>query len=293
MIIKELLKTTDQLGLLNVSPEVLSDAGNLIVRLSPYPLVARIAKLFDGDSPTFWKNVLFQELKVAEHLIKHKVPVITFSTLLHPGPHKVGSTWMTLWEYVPLTTLPAIEGEKAIDMLNEMTRALYSYKRPLQTLGAWKNVVQGAEYLDKRNEKDERIQCLLEEYENINKVIKNVDLFPAHGDAHPNNLIPSPSGWKWIDFEDVSLMPKFWDFASFIGNITLFQGLKHPVVDYVLNLESVISDKKSFEFALKSRIVMSITTNLSLALDGNGDLDFGISQLNCLKDFLLLIKNGI
>jgi hypothetical protein len=143
MIIKELLKTTDQLGLLNVSPEVLSDVGNLIVRLSPYPLVGRIAKLFDGDNPTFWKNVLFQELKIAEHLIKHKVPVIAFSTQPQPGPHKIGSTWMTIWEYVSPTTLPAIEGEKAIDMLNEMTMALYSYKGTLQTLGAWKNVVQG------------------------------------------------------------------------------------------------------------------------------------------------------
>jgi thiamine kinase-like enzyme len=118
-----------------------------------------------------------------------------------------------------------------------------------------------------------------------------VDLYPSHGDAHPKNLLPSSKGWQWIDFEDVSLMPKFWDIASFIGNTALFHGLKHPMVAYVLNLKDIAADKQSFRFALKARAIMSITMNLSLALDGSDNLDFATSQLDRLDDFLSTIES--
>ncbi|WEG11701.1 phosphotransferase [Pullulanibacillus sp. KACC 23026] len=290
-IIKDLLKATDRLGLLNTNPEILSDAGNLIVRLTPYPIVARIAKLFEDDDPYFWKNVLLQELEVVGYLEKNNVPVVSFTTQIPAGPHKIGSTWMTLWEYIAPLEIPPLKGKEVINMLNVMIKALNNYGGPLQIFGAWKNVNQAAEYLTKLDDKDKRILLLLKEFEKVDKDIRQLELFPAHGDAHPNNLIPSSNGWRWIDFEDVSLMPKFWDLASFIGNITLFKGLEHPVADYVLNLESVASDKKTFQFVLKARVIMSITTNIALALEGNGDLDFALAQLDNFANFLSIIEN--
>ncbi|GGH86497.1 hypothetical protein JOD43_003574 [Pullulanibacillus pueri] len=290
-LIKALVKRAPQLGLSNIDPVILSDAGNLIVHLSPYPIVARIAKLFDGDNSTFWKNVLLQELKVVEYLERHKVPVISLVKDVSPGPHKIDSTWMTLWEYIAPVELPPLESQEAISMLNVLSKALKSYEGPMQVLGAWKNVNQAAEYLTKREDKDERILVLLEEYEKVYKDIRRLELFPAHGDAHPNNLIPSSQGWKWIDFEDVSLMLKFWDLASFIGNTCLFQGLKHPTVTHVLNLEDVVADKSTFIFILKARVIMSVTTNLALALEGNGDLDFAFSQLHLFDSFITSIED--
>ncbi|WP_229725650.1 phosphotransferase family protein [Calditerricola satsumensis] len=43
--------------------------------------------------------------------------------------------------------------------------------------------------------------------------LSEADVLPAHGDAHLGNLLASPQGWLWIDFEDASRMPRFWDLA--------------------------------------------------------------------------------
>jgi hypothetical protein len=164
-IILELLKKTDQLALSNVAPEILSDAGNLIVHLHPYKIVARIAKLFDGDDPAFWKCIWEQELKIVEHLLNHQVPVVSYTTHVPPGPHKVGLSWMTLWDYVAKSALPPPDKEQAIDMLNDMTEALNLYQGPLHRLGAWKNVDQAVEKLKEWKVNDARVLRLLKVYE--------------------------------------------------------------------------------------------------------------------------------
>lgn len=81
--------------------------------------------------------------------------------------------------------------------------------------------------------------------------------------------------------------------ASYIGNTALFHGLKHPVVDHVLTHTMIASDKSSFELALKARVVMATTTNLALALSGNGYLEFAYSQLAHINDFIGIINNGL
>lgn len=58
----------------------------------------------------------------------------------------------------------------------------------------------------------------------VNERVQSEVLYPAHGDAHPGNRLATGIGWRWIDFEDISLMPKFWDLASCIGNTALFHG---------------------------------------------------------------------
>ena len=46
---------------------ILRDAGNLIVHLSPFPIVARVANLSEGDDPNFWRTIWSYEIKVATH----------------------------------------------------------------------------------------------------------------------------------------------------------------------------------------------------------------------------------
>ena len=174
-------------------------------------------------------------------------------------------------------------------MLNDLVKAMSDFKAPLPPLGVWRNVNQAADYL--YSIKDDRISRLLSEYEEVNVMIRNESLYPAHGDAHRGNLIPSSTGWRWADFEDVSLMPKFWDFASFIGNTALFHGLKHAVVQSVL--QTIVSqDQPSFQFALKARIIMAPMTNLASALQGHGDLDFAQAQLERANEFLVILNNS-
>ncbi len=58
---------------LEEEPVVLSDAGNLTLWLRPYPLVARV--LFAGDDANFWGAVWQRELRVANHLTRHGIPL--------------------------------------------------------------------------------------------------------------------------------------------------------------------------------------------------------------------------
>lgn len=214
----------------------------------PIQLVARVAKLFDGDDSNFWREIWLYEIKVSKHLIERRIPVVPCSSLVPPGPHQVGNTWMTLWEYVEPASLPKLSVKQAIDMVNDLVKAMSDFGEHIPPLGAWRNVNQAANHLRSIKD-DDRISKLLLAFEQVNERIQNVALYPAHGDAHPGNLLPSSSGWRWIDFEDVSLMPKFWDFACFIGNTALFHGLRHPTVEYVLTKSMVSTDKKSFQFA--------------------------------------------
>jgi len=39
------------------------------------------------------------------------------------------------------------------------------------------------------------------------------ELRPVHGDAHPGNLVATPDGLIWIDFEHICLGPREWDLA--------------------------------------------------------------------------------
>jgi hypothetical protein len=292
--IEEVLAVGRRLGLTNTTPIVLSDAGNLTVHLAPYSIVARIVKLFPGDNPYYWREVWARELRVVHHLITRGVPVVPFTTIVPPGPHQVGDTWMTLWEYVSPASLPTLSGKHAIDMINKLTGAMADFQEPLPTLGVWKNVSKAVENLRSITDKGDHIADLLLAFEQVDEKMKSYNkLFPAHGDAHPRNLIASSTGWRWIDFEDVSLMPQFWDFASFIGNTALFHGLKHPIVEYVLSQNMIANDKPAFQFALRARVIMSTTTNLSLALVGHGDLDFAHSQLERINDFLALLDKGL
>jgi hypothetical protein len=201
---------------------------------------------------------------------------------------------MTLWEYAVPSSLPPLCDKSAIDMVNDLTDDMADFHGPLPPLGAWRNVYAAVENVQTLSRKDDRIARLLLAFEQVDETMKSLDaLFPAHGDAHPGNLLATPTGWRWIDFEDVSLMPKFWDLDSFVGNTALFHGLQHSVVDYVLTRSTVARDQASFQFALRARVIMSTVTNLSLALRGHGDLNFAYSQLERIHDFLALLDGGL
>jgi hypothetical protein len=292
--IKELMAAAKALGLNGVTPAVINNNWNLTVRLAPYPIVARVANLSPGEDPELRRETLAREIKVVRHLSMRGVPVVPYTEIVPPGPHRVGGKWMTLWEYQPAYPLPELGGEDAVDMIGDLAAAMADFKEPVPRLGVWRNVSRSAAGLRPFMKTDSRIAGLMPVFEQVDERIRSIDtLFPAHGDAHPRNLIASAAGWRWIDFEEVSNMPKFWDLASFIGNTALFHGLKHPVVDYVLTREMVARDKASFQFALKARVIMATMTNLETALHGNGDLDFAASQLEHIGDFLTLLDKGL
>lgn len=288
----DVLVVAANLGLAHVKPVVLGDAGNLIIHLSPFPIVARVAKLFPGDDSLFWRDVWDREIHVVRHLMELTIPVVPYTRILPPGPYPVSDTWMTLWEYTEQVPMPPLSAQQGVALVTDLAHALSVYSEPLPSLGAWRNVADAADYLLLHHRGDDRVSRLVAVYERVNERMPSEVLYPAHGDAHPSNLLATETGWRWIDFEDVSLMPKFWDLASFVGNTALFHGLKHPIVQSMLQQQEVFEDRPSFQFALTSRVTMSTMSNLALALNGHGDLVFAQAQLKLIHDFLWAIDHG-
>lgn len=293
-VLADVLDAADKLGIHHVDPIVLNDGGNLTVHLSPHPIVARVAKLFPGDDAKLWRAVWSTELHAARHLLDRGVPTAQPCTTVCPGPHHVGGTWMTLWEYYEPRRLPPLIGERAIKMVRDLTKAVADFPEPLPRLGTWRNVPPSCQYLEGFARDDPRIARLLHECRDMDARIKGgTALYPAHGDAHPGNLLATSAGWRWIDFEDVSLMPRFWDYASFVGNTALFHGIEHPMVQCVLATGMSAEDKATLGFALRARVVMATTCNASLALRGHGDLDFAQGQIERIGDFLDRLDEGL
>lgn len=283
--ISQMLIILQNAGLGDITPLVLSDAGNLILHLAPYPIVARIAVMasqLDGEQA---KQLLRRELTVARHLHSKGVPVLLPTDLIDAGPHWGGGAWMTFWRYVAPLPLEPLAPSAGIQLVKRLSAGLQDFSGELPLLGVWNKACTSAIRL--REKSDERIQELLTVFFRVDEQMRSMKLIPSHGDAHVRNLLPSPEGWLWMDFEDVSFMPPYWDLASFVGNRVLFKGFQEPTFRYLMGSTHIVADQKAFGLALGARTLMSTLGNLDLALAGHGDLVFAKKQLALAKEFLV------
>lgn len=197
---------------------------------------------------------------------------------------------MTFWNYILPTQIQPPKPSGAVQLINMLSIAMKDFSDDLPVLGVWERISQSATRLKKNS--DPLIKSLLEVFQRVDGQMRMIEpelLIPAHGDAHIRNLLPSPEGWLWIDFEDASLMPAYWDIASFVANLVLFNGFQVPIFRYMLDHTDMVTDLKAFRFALTARILMSVIGNLDLALEGYGDLTFATQQLELVEEFLLQV----
>ncbi|MBD7969287.1 phosphotransferase [Paenibacillus gallinarum] len=285
-LVSQVLLVVKTFGLDEIIPVILSNGGNLIIHLAPYPIVARLANVITQEEANIAYKRLNRELQIARHLQIRNVPVLLPTDLVDAGPHNVDDTWMTLWNYVPPIELQRPSPSESVELVSKLSIAMKDFSEELPVLGVWERTCRSAARLMKNS--DPRIQALLEMFHEVDKKMRlETSVFiPSHGDAHAGNLVPSTEGWIWTDFEDVSLMPAYWDLASFVGNLALFNGFKDPTLSYMLSNKEVILDPKAFTFALTARILMSTIGNLDYAFEGYGDLEFATQQLELAGDFI-------
>jgi hypothetical protein len=284
--ISEVLLIAEKAGFNEITPIELSNGGNLIIHLDPHPIVARIATVISKEDADYAYKILDRELRVARHLQSKGIPVLLPSDHIDAGPYDIGGTWMTFWKYVPHTQLKPPSPSEAVELVNTLSLGMKDFSDEIPLLGVWERTCQSANRLMKHP--DQRIQALLNVFVKVDKQMRLETslLIPCHGDAHAGNLLPSPEGWIWADFEDLSLMPAYWDLASFVGNLALFSGVQEPTFRYILSQINNGSDLEAFGFAITARILMATLGNLDFALAGNGDLEFASKQLELAEDFI-------
>lgn len=205
-------------------PEVVADGSNLLVHLKPAPLLARVATTTAllRRPVSVW---LGRDVSVAAYLHAQGAPVVPPSDLLPPGPHQYDGYTMSFWQWVDhdRDTLPTTR--EAAPLLHELHRVLRGYRAPnaqgeLPLLEIFNEITRWLKFLEARRALSaaELIQ-LRETHWRLAETLRyggRGSLQPIHGDANRKNLLKTPKGWLWTDFEDACTGPTGWDIACLV-----------------------------------------------------------------------------
>jgi aminoglycoside phosphotransferase (APT) family kinase protein len=196
-------------GLQVDEPVVLRDLTNILVRLDPSPVVARIPRTLTRVRGRDWFAL---ELRVVAWLARAGAPVTAPTTLVDPGPHERGEYLISFMEAIDHDegrADPAAAGRALLDLhgvLAECPEKLPDFRR-LDEIRALLDVLRPSDLVS-----DEEIEGMREVVELL-RTRSVPPLRPIHGDAHLGNVLWSSDGPRWTDFENLCAGPVEYDLA--------------------------------------------------------------------------------
>ena len=204
------------LGVTRVEPVVLADGANVIVHLTPSPVVAKVAASTTELRPdtAAW---LQRELDVASFLAGAGVPV------LEPSPEIPAATYhgdghvMSFWRYLR-SAGDARPSEATVgSMLRDLHAALRSYpgEDEMPVLAPLSDIPAFLARPQTRVTAGEAA-ALAVAYTRLTAELDRTSWTgqTLHGDAGVGNLMAADTGWVWHDFEDTCSGPVTWDLSA-------------------------------------------------------------------------------
>jgi hypothetical protein len=198
---------------------VLAAGSNVLAHLRPAPVMARVmtgTAMLHAD-PGSW---LAREVAVGAFLAQRGLGVAP-SDLLAPGPHESGGLWMTFWEFVDHDRSRALPSAHALGgALRELHAALAEFRGELGPLAGIRDWLEAliaelrpspALTLRQRDALRSRLHAIAPDV-----FESSLPAQPIHGDASMSNLLATPRGLIWNDFEDACLGPVHWDVAGLV-----------------------------------------------------------------------------
>jgi len=191
-------------------PRLLRDLTNVLVHLAPAPVVARVPVTFTRVRGRAW---IERELELTSFLACAGAKVAAPTRSVAPGPHECDGFLVTLWEYVEHDPDRPLDARGAGEALREVHELLAGHDG------------QGLDHFARLDEIDTLVALLaLSSTERrafqdalaaARSTIDALDLTlqPVHGDAHRGNVLRTPSGPLWSDFENLCLGPRELDVA--------------------------------------------------------------------------------
>jgi Ser/Thr protein kinase RdoA (MazF antagonist) len=212
------VKVAASLGVHATDPVVLADGANVIVHLSPAPVVAKVAASTPAvrSDNAAW---LQRELDVVRFLAGRGVPVMTPSPEVPPVVHHGDGQVMSFWRY--LSPLPGLAGEETIgSMLRDLHAELRGYPAQLRGypaqlpfLAPLGDIPAFLARLQTRLTAGQAA-ALAAAHTRLTAQLDHGRGQSLHGDAGAGNLMATDAGWVWHDFEDTCTGPVAWDLAA-------------------------------------------------------------------------------
>jgi hypothetical protein len=194
--------------------EVVYSGSNVLVHLLPSPVVARVMSgtVALHDDPALW---LSREVAVLRHLAPTGLAVAP-SSMIPPGPFTYDGLWMTFAAWVEvLGETEARDAERLGGALRELHEALAEHDGDL---GGMLDLQLDIERLRLELPPSPQVEAFGERLVALTDSVFDTALptQPLHGDASLTNLLRTPVGLLWNDFEDALRGPVHWDVAGYV-----------------------------------------------------------------------------
>ncbi len=210
------VKVAASLGVCGTDPVVLADGANVVVHLSPAPVVAKVAASTTAirHDVAAW---LQRELDVTSFLAERGAPVVVPSPEVPATVHHGDGQVMSFWQYVDSSGYVLPDEATTGSMLRDLHAALRGYPGQAPVLAPLGDIpaflarphtiltpAQGA--------------AVAAAYARLTAELGPYPAQPLHGDAGAGNLMATSTGWIWHDFEDTCSGPVAWDLAASTAN---------------------------------------------------------------------------
>ena len=218
-VLAPLVASCRALGLKVENPVVLGARANVVVHLSPSPVVARVATLTDEVRNGSFEY-LRREREIGRALADRGLRVIAPTTLVDPGPHSLGDRSFLLLGHQLLRSVDLGSIDHAIAAgraFAEVTRGLSELPAELgtgdegQPWGEIENLMATVAPSTANAVMSEIQQALSD----LRASEPDDPWQLVHGDAHKANVALNEQGAVvWFDFEDANRRPLAWDLAT-------------------------------------------------------------------------------
>jgi hypothetical protein len=206
-------------------PEVIADGSNVLVHLVPTPVVARVATTtaLVRKPAERWLTL---DLDLAGYLAARNFPVVPPSRELPAGPHHHDGFALTFWQYIEHDRNYIASAAEVGPFLRDLHAELRDYRGPLRHLSPFEEIPQWLKEVESWNYEVESrntlttadLAILRRGFSLISADIAALHIpeQALHGDAHKKNVLKTPNGLLWTDFEDACFGPIEWDLACFV-----------------------------------------------------------------------------